>query len=191
LYRIDRINEYTTIGLLDLPAFAEGTTPHRRSLEKEAIQFLLKQLFHPKVVRLEYTATNKPFLAGENLHISISHSHDKLAIIVNLNQRTGIDVELIRDKVLNVQHKFLCPEELEFAASDVLKLTVLWAAKESIYKAYGLKEVDLKKDIRIEPFDLAHNNFFGHIRLPHFNKKYLLSQQQLDGYILVFILNEV
>jgi 4'-phosphopantetheinyl transferase len=40
-------------------------------------------------------------------HISISHSHDKLAIIVNEKEATGIDIELIRDKVLKIKHKFL------------------------------------------------------------------------------------
>jgi len=191
VYKIDKISDSITLGMLDLAAFNVENNLQKRDLEKSGIQHLLNKLFGSKTVRLEYTAHNKPFLAGENLHISISHSHDRLVILVNQNESTGVDIELLRDKVRNIQHKFLNEEELTFANNDPEKLTVLWAAKEAIYKAYGLKEVEFKKNIFIEPYDENENTFIGKMDLPSFKKRYLMTRQKTEDYILVLILHEI
>lgn len=191
MFKIDKISDNISLGMLDLALFNTENKLEKRELEKSGIQYLLKKLFNDKQVNLEYTAHNKPFLAGENLHISISHSHDRLVIIVNQNESTGVDIELLRDKVKNIQHKFLNAAELSFANNDTEKLTVLWAAKEAIYKAYGLKEVEFKENISIEPYKENENTFFGSINARGFKRKYLLSRQKTDDYILVFILNEI
>lgn len=191
MFKIDKISDSITLGMLDLALFNTENKLEKRELEKSGIQHLLKLLFVQKPVTLAYTATNKPYLEGENLHISISHSHDKLVILVNKNESTGVDIELLREKVKNIQHKFLNNEELVFADNDPEKLTVLWAAKEAIYKAYGLKEVDFIDNLFIEPFADNESNFMGRIDLPGFSRKYLMNRQKIGEYILVLILNEV
>lgn len=164
---------------------------NKRDLEKNGIQFLLNILLENKPYKLEYTPTKKPYLANENRHISISHSHDKLVILVNEKESTGVDIELLREKVKNIQHKFLCDEEIKFAAEETDKLITLWAAKEAIYKAYGLKEVVFNENMFIEKYNEKDTHFFGTIEMPGFKKRYELVREKTDSYILVYILREV
>lgn len=140
-------------------------------------------------IELAYTETNKPFLKNRNEHISISHSHAKLAIIVNKQESTGIDIELIRDKVKSVQDKFLNEQEIAFAGNDIEKLITLWAAKETLYKIYGLREIEFKQHLFIEPFH--SNTIAGKIALNDFTKKYELVKEKIEDYILVYSLNEI
>ena len=81
--------------------------------------------------RLDYTPQNKPFIRDSSAHISISHSHDKLAIILNRHKNTGIDIELLRDKILTVRHKFLTAGEQDFAGEDVQKTDYHLGGKRS------------------------------------------------------------
>lgn len=178
--------------MLDLEAFAaEQKITTKRETEQKATLFLLKKLFPEGNPQLEYDTQRKPFLAGLDLHISISHSHDKLAILINSKESTGVDVELIREKVKNIRHKFLCSDELVFGGENEITLTILWAAKEAIYKAYGLKGVEFIKHIFIEPFDLNDDLFYGRLEINEIKKRYLLKKEKPGNYILVYILNEV
>jgi len=148
---IRKISPTISIGILDLKVFGqEHLNLLKRDLEKTGSLFLLGELLKTNEFELEYTSANKPFLKGRTEHISISHSHDKLAIIIDQNQNTGIDIELIRDKVLKIQHKFLNPAELTFARDHIERLITIWGAKEALYKVYGLKEVDFIKNLFIE-----------------------------------------
>ena len=71
------------------------------------MQHLLQTLLIDSPSLLQYTPAGKPYLANRPEKISVSHSHGKLAIILNQKHETGIDIELVRDKVLQIQHKFL------------------------------------------------------------------------------------
>jgi len=192
MFKIDRINDSIRIGSLDLAVFAEKQNIKiNRDIERAGTSFLLDKLFIEGNAELQYTETNKPYLKDERTHISISHSYDKLVIITNDKESTGIDIELIRDKVKNIQNKFLSREELNFASNNTEKLIRMWAAKEAIYKAYGLRNADFKENIFIEKFDEKESNFYGRIDLPGFKKKYLLIGDKIENYIQVYILNEV
>ncbi len=192
MYKIEKINDSIRIGSLDLTVFNEKQNIKlKRDCEKAGTLFLLEQLFPKKAILLEYTENKKPYLKGESSHISISHSHDKLVIITNTKESTGIDIELIRDKVKNIQNRFLNDEELNFAKDNTETLIKMWAAKEAIYKAYGLKELDFRENILIENFSKTENVFYGKIDTAKIKKKYLLNWEKIENYILVYILNEI
>jgi len=191
LFSIQEINKNSRLGLLHLPDYSAFTgISGKRELEKAATAFLLGKLFN-KAVDLSYTAEGKPLLKNENCHISISHSHDKLVIICDTKYDTGIDVELIRDKVLKIKDKFLSKAELEEAKDTIEKLIIYWAAKETLYKIYGLKEVEFAKHLFIHPFELKTvGQITGEINLDSFRKKFNLHYEKLDDYMLVYVLNE-
>ena len=173
MVEIRKINTSLSIGLLDLRSFSVQESIHlKRDLEKAGTRYLLKNLLKTRFFELNYTSENKPFLKDSSHHISISHSHDKLVIILNTNESTGIDIEQIRDKVKNIQHKFLNEKELFFANNDTDKLITLWAAKEALYKVYGLKEVDFIKNLFIEDFD--GQEITGRIETKALKKSYRL-----------------
>ena len=192
MYNVEKINDHQSLAILDLALFrTENAIDNKRVSEQKGTGFLLEKLFSGKKINLNYSGTGKPYLKGETTHISVSHSHDKLVLLTNDKQSTGVDIELIRDKIINIKHKFLSEKELMFCGDNNESLTAFWAAKECLYKVYGLKEVDFIANLFIENFSPAENNFFGSIDLPNFKKRYLLSRRKIDNYILVFILSEV
>lgn len=192
MIRVFNIKEGLFFGLLDLKAFAvHENLSVKREIETKGKDFLSKYLLGDDCI-IAYDDKGKPYLSEDSRHISISHSHDKLAIIVNEHESTGIDIELIRDKVLKIKHKFLSQNELAEANDDVKKLLIYWAAKETLYKIYGLKEVDFIEHLFVKPFT-KHNlgTIIGEIRLPNFTESYHLNYQILENYVLVYALNKI
>jgi len=187
---IRKINENISIGLLDLAGFSkqEGISV-KREQEKAGTHYLLTNLLKTDIFELNYTPENKPFLKGQTEHISISHSHDKLVIIRNTKENTGIDIEQIREKVINIRHKFLSDSEMAFAGDDADKLITLWAAKEAMYKVYGLKEVEFIKNLFVD--DFSGKEITGRIELKGLKKKYRLIHENIDGYKMVYVLHEL
>jgi len=192
LIQVFNIKEGLFFGLLDSKAFAvHENLSVKREIETKGKDFLSKYLLGDDCI-IAYDDKGKPYLSEDSRHISISHSHDKLAIIVNEHESTGIDIELIRDKVLKIKHKFLSQNELAEANDDVEKLLIYWAAKETLYKIYGLKEVDFIEHLFVKPFT-KHNlgTIIGEIRLPNFTESYHLNYQILENYVLVYALNKI
>lgn len=189
---IREINEKSRLGLIHLPDYSAITgVTAKRELEKNATAFLLGKLFN-KAVELSYNTEGKPELKEEACHISISHSHDKLVIICNKECATGVDIELIRDKVLKIKDKFLSVAELAEAKDNIEKLIVYWAAKETLYKIYGLKEIEFAKHLFVHPFDLnKEGKILGEINLDSFRKKFNLHYEKLDDYMLVYLIDEL
>ena len=179
------------LGTLDLQLFIkQEKTLSKREAEIKGVRFLLGELLGKRLFELCYTAEKKPYLAGENIHLSVSHSHDKLVILTNTDESTGVDIELLRDKIINIQTKFLSDEELHYCQNDVEKLTLFWSVKESIYKAYGRKMLDFKKHIRV--YDPENNSQIkGALTLPKYHKEFMLHFEKQDDYILTYILNEI
>ncbi len=54
---------------------------------------------------LVYNEAGKPHLK-DGKYISITHSHHFTAIIISKNDGVGIDIEMQRDKILRIAHKF-------------------------------------------------------------------------------------
>lgn len=192
MIEVFNIKEGLYFGLLNLNAFStEYNLTAKREIETQGKNYLINKLLD-KEIKIKYDDKGKPYLAEDNRHISISHSHDKLAIIINEQESTGIDVELIRDKVLKIKHKFLSDSELKDANDNVEKLLIYWAAKETLYKIYGLKEVDFIEHLFVKPFT-KHNlgTIIGIITLPNVNETFHLNYQLLDDYVLVYALNKI
>ena len=191
MIKIRNIAPNIKLGLLDLTAFSQkNAIIQKRDLEKAGTVFLLQHLLSTNTFEVLYTQTNKPFLQNRNEHISISHSHDILAIIINEKENTGIDVELVRDKILAIRHKFLNENETKFAKDNVEILTFIWAAKETLYKIYGLKGLDFKLHLSVD-MNNEGDTFYGTIQKEDLKKTYKLKKEKLENYCLVYALNEL
>lgn len=131
----------------------EITHPHKR-LQHLAGRYLLVYLFpdFPSAL-IEIADTRKPFLPDDQYHFSISHCGDFAAAIVSKTERVGIDVELLTPRVEKIKHKFLHPDELQMvdqATGDRIQLlTLLWSAKEAMFKWWGRGDVDFSEVLRI------------------------------------------
>lgn len=95
----------------------------------------------------------KPYLEDSDYHISISHSHELVAVAA-APVSVGVDIQYLVEKIGRIAHKFVREEE----AATILPETrlehqhVIWGAKECLYKAYGRKQLDFLVHLQIEPF---------------------------------------
>ena len=147
-----------------MPQHRDVTHPHKR-LQHLAGRFLLQFLFPDfPYALIQIADTRKPFLPNEQYHFSISHCGDYAAAIVSSDKRVGIDIEMITPRIENIANKFLAPAENQFFNEDYLSLlaqrnmgtqlrleflTLIWSAKEAIFKWYGDGEVDFKKHMQL------------------------------------------
>ena len=157
---------------------------------------LLKEQFLAirKILALEnsdyiitYDLDGKPILNSE-FSISISHSHEIVALVIFNNRKIGLDVQLKESKILNIQNKFLNKFEKLNIGSDpsIDILTMIWTSKESIYKAIGLKGVSFSENIQIEKFtekdEIGKGHYINGIEKVKFDLKFYY----LDEYIVCY-----
>lgn len=154
------------------------THPHKR-LQHLAGRYLLPYLFtdFPNE-EIEIASTRKPFLPDEQYHFSISHCGNFAAAIVSKNERVGIDIELVTDKVAKIAHKFLNEAEKISVNSEGVniqsavystvdcrpstidqRLTLFWSAKETVFKWWGKGEVDFRQHIQLQDFNVTNPSF--------------------------------
>src|SRR5687768_14433201 len=138
----------------NVPLHRDVTHPHKR-LQHLAGRFLLQYLFPDFPYELIQIAdTRKPFLPDEQFHFSISHCGDFAAAIVSNKRRVGIDIEIPVEKIGKIQDKFLTVHEKKIFnvddSSGFRQQTILWSAKESVFKWYGEGSVDFRDHIRLE-----------------------------------------
>jgi 4'-phosphopantetheinyl transferase len=96
------------------------------------------------------TDTGQPLLVGNKAHISISHSVDFAAILLDIHHKVGIDIEKISAKVEKIAGKYLREEEKE---TNHERLTLKWCIKEAVYKVSDHENLSLKDDIYILTLD--------------------------------------
>lgn len=157
-----QINETTRLGVwkieetedffnLNVPQHRLVTHPHKR-LQHLAGRFLLQFLYPDFPYELIRVAdTRKPFLPEEQYHFSISHCGDYAAAIASRHNRVGIDIELIRPLVGQLVPKFLSDEEKKLLHRGAIlqQATLMWSAKEAVFKWYGDGQVDFRKHIQL------------------------------------------
>ncbi|MBC7652770.1 MAG: 4'-phosphopantetheinyl transferase superfamily protein [Deinococcales bacterium] len=147
------IEEEEAFFLSSVPIQNSITHPHKR-LQHLAGRYLLRFLF-PNFPNEEIliASTKKPFLPDEQYHFSISHCGDFAAAIVSKNERVGIDIELVTEKVTKISHKFLNETEKNDIICQPLTencvLTLFWSAKETVFKWWGYGAVNFKQHIHL------------------------------------------
>lgn len=190
-----KVNEHSVVAVLDLKLFSNQIEDKsKRNIEKEGFYFLLNQLVDKGTEALSYFPGGKPYLKNRKENISLSHSYEKLVVIVNEVEPTGIDIELISDKIIKVRHKFLSEEELSYVdEKDVEKNLVFWAAKETLYKIQGEKGIDFAKDLFVTDFEYHSEggNIQGNILTNNIWRSFLLNYSKVENFILVYMLNQI
>jgi len=138
---------------------------------------------------LYYNGNGKPHLTDKK-HISITHSYTFSAIIISDNE-VGIDIEKNREKIKIIQHKFVNFERGYIHKDDdyIQQLTVIWGAKESLYKIYPHGGLTFKNDIDINSFQISDKKTTGYIKLDGWDKNYDIRFEQIDAFTLVYALD--
>jgi phosphopantetheinyl transferase len=136
---------------------------------------------------LFYNEAGKPHLYDDK-HISITHSYIFSAIIVS-DKPVGIDIEKQRDKILRIARKFTPLEEyltLSTSEARVRKLTIVWGAKESIYKLYAQAGLSFRKHIDVQDFDFEDRKTTAKVYYNGNQSQYALDFLEFEGFTCVF-----
>jgi 4'-phosphopantetheinyl transferase len=105
---------------------------------------------------LFYDKNGKPHLSN-NKFISISHSFEYCGVIVS-DVKVGLDIEKLRPKILNISKKFISESDWNLIKlSSVENVTKVWTIKEAVFKAFGHKAIDFKKNIIITSINKKFN----------------------------------
>ncbi|WP_150452697.1 4'-phosphopantetheinyl transferase family protein, partial [Arenibacter lacus] len=104
-----------------------------------------------------YDEAGKPHLK-DGRFISITHSHEFTGIIISDQLEVGIDIEMQREKILKIASKYTPLEEYKTVANTdalIRKLTIVWGAKESLYKICAQKGISFLHHMDITDFSLS------------------------------------
>lgn len=157
---------------------------HRRGFM--SIRQLLK-IFGYQDLDVKYDSNGKPHLADGN-YISITHSFQFTAVIVS-REPVGIDVEKQREKIKKIAFKFTPIEEYRNLGNGddlVKKLTIVWGAKESLYKLYGKQGLLFLHDIFVKDFNFDAGETTAVVTYHQVPKEYVLHFIEFEGFICVY-----
>ena len=141
---------------------------------------------------LVYDENGKPHLR-DGKHISITHSFNFSGIIIS-DEEVGIDIEMQREKILKIANKFTPIEEYRTLANSeavIRKLTIVWGAKESIYKLYARPGVSFLQHINITDFDFDDEKTTGKVFYDNITSSYKLWFTEFEGFTCVYALPEI
>ena len=145
-----------------VPNHLEILHPQKR-IQHLAGRFLLK-FMEPEfpLEKIQAPQFGKPFLPNGEFNFSISHCGNFAAAILSKGGKVGIDIELSTPRTFKVATKYLSEKETEiftnqFSQLDASLLTLLWSAKEAVFKWYGQNEVDFRKDIQLNSLNETAN----------------------------------
>lgn len=159
----------------------------KRKKEWLASRLLLKEIlgFYPE---LSYEDNGKPSLDNGSSYISISHTDGFAAVSVS-DRPTAIDIEKCEARVEKVANRFVHPDEAAYITghSKLGYLTVLWSAKEALYKYYNVYGVVFKEQFKIHQFQLGAEggllcDFVNEGKLSKLQLRYMV----IDAYTLVY-----
>lgn len=137
---------------------------------------------------LYYNADGKPYLSnGKN--ISITHSNQFSAIIIS-TEAVGIDIELQREKIQRIADKFVTKEcrylNPENTVEYIKKLTVIWGAKEAIFKIRNEKGISFKNNIEVDSFTLNDTATTALLQMKELSVPFLIYFEEIENCILVY-----
>ncbi|OMQ11042.1 4'-phosphopantetheinyl transferase superfamily protein [[Flexibacter] sp. ATCC 35103] len=132
---------------------------------------------------LHYDEFGKPYFDCHN-YISITHSHNFAAIIVS-HETVGIDMELQREKILRIADKFVDGEfdylNPDFLEEYIKKLTIIWGAKEAIFKIRNEKGISFKDHIKVGNFSLNKNQTEASLHFDNLVKDFDVHYQEIKS----------
>ena len=125
------------------------------SLRKQrlAVRALLDAMFEEKVY-LSHHDNGKPYIENNAINISITHTDQYVAVILNDEDEVGIDCESLNRDFSAVEKKALSDEEIGDLEDEQKneQLAIYWCAKEAIFKLTSQYDVDFAEQIQIDGF---------------------------------------
>ncbi len=166
----------------------------KRNMHWLSTRVLLRRMMDTdNYIDCKVDSSGKPYLSNFPHHISLSHSYDYAAVMVSKSKAVGIDIELVKDKIERIAHKFMSKEELNFiqVKDRIDQLYVTWCAKEAIYKLHGKKNISFLEHIKLEPFEYEGSGSFDAVlHTGTRQRNFKVHYEKFDGYMIGFVADD-
>ncbi len=159
----------------------------KRKLEYLAVRAIIYTMYSTEV-GIEYNEDGSPYISDRSVEISITHTGKYAAVLLHPTKRVGIDIERVSERVERVKKRFLSSEELSHIDKDNERthLTIMWAAKEALYKVIGVKIVEFTEDIIISTFvPYLEGEIVANETCSEAKREYELSYRVYPEFVLV------
>ena len=130
--------------------------------------------------RISYDEWGAPVVEGAACHIGVSHSGERVAVIIGEGP-CAVDIERCDRNFDRVVSRYLSDEELALSSYENYK-AVAWCTKECLYKYYRRKGLDFLRDIRIVEVAIEQGRISGTILG---GEKMDMKVEFKDGYVVV------
>lgn len=178
-------------GQTDIKQF-QSINDHERSRHWLVSRVLLRRLINTsRFIDMQCDEHGKPYLVNFPFHISISHSGDRVAVLLS-EKDCGVDIELMKPRIEIVAHKFISAEEWKYLKDETQQqqMYVFWCAKEALYKLYGKRKLDFRQNLFLYPFDMESGVVKGRIEKGSYLKELPVYFQKIENYLLAFAAEE-
>lgn len=158
-----------------LVSIPENIKSNKRQKEWICVRLLLNYLVpNTNIIYNQYGAPT----TSKGKTVSVSHSNNYCAILVS-EQIAAIDIELISTKANRLKNKFIAKQEEKLITKSETS-TLIWCAKECLFKIYQKGNLILKKDLIIK--NIEKNLIKTTIK----KKSYILHFEKFKNYYLVY-----
>ena len=163
-----------------------------------SVRMLLKEVGYTDF-DLQYDESGKPHLNPNNCHnepieVSISHSHNFSTLIIS-DQKVGIDIEMQRDKIIRIADKFVDYEfhflEPEIIQKYIRKLTVIWGAKEAIFKIRNEPGISFKDHIWVNSFEIEDKKTIATLEMDNVKHQFSIYFEEFERFTLVYAFEKI
>jgi len=168
----------------------DNVTNEKRKAEWMFIREIICKTM-PHAEDIVYDQHRKPSFKNSNNFLSISHSHERIAVAINEANATGIDLQYITPKILRIKSKFLNEREQSKITDDSIELTCYWCIKEALFKIYGKKDAFLKENFEVQnySFDGRRGKAIGITRTNGEETMQAMELRKLEKYIMAYSVN--
>jgi len=134
---------------------------------------------------LYYDEFGKPHI-GNGKHISISHSHD-FSVIVLSDVNVGADLEILKEKTLKLAPRYMDVSHLEnlSKSDELIKATVVWGIKESVFKIKNEIGISFKDNIFEDDFNLEDKKCGVSLQFNNKTERFDIVFEFIENYVFV------
>lgn len=131
-------------------------TSNSRKIEWLIVRLLLFDILKEHKT-IGYNNSGRPLLTDNSHQISISHTKGYVAIYLSKYENIGIDIEYVTNRIERIASRVFSERELSFCHEEnrLTQLLIMWCAKETLFKAFELKDVDFIEHLEIQPFEVS------------------------------------
>lgn len=153
-FDVDQLISWTKSNFPDIAIEDYLDLRPKRLVERLSVQDMLNQILSQNSP-LQHKENGAPYILHNDIHISVSHTRNTYGMSLSRDLIHGIDLEKWGTKALQVASMFIHPdEEILFSklsdwGNQEQIATLMWSAKESVYKLLEISGLSFRDDIKL------------------------------------------